>query len=169
MTAYQHISISTHDVAEALQGGTGKFEVTSPNGERCFVTRQPGHSIVSLEWAGSEPPTTPPHARSSSADRDGGSFQEISGCLVLLGDPKEQPGSESSRAFNFPRDRPGARGDLAKFTPARGVRFFRLRQAAKVGRHLCPLLIGPLSKRPASGRRSWQTDDSGSRLSLRHE
>jgi hypothetical protein len=48
-------SISTYDVAEALQGETGKFEVTSPNGERYFVTCQPGHSIVSLEWAGSEP------------------------------------------------------------------------------------------------------------------
>src|ERR1700745_761895 len=48
-------SISTYDVAEALQGETGKFEVTSPNGERYFVTCQPGHSIISLEWAGSEP------------------------------------------------------------------------------------------------------------------
>ncbi|HUO25255.1 MAG TPA: hypothetical protein VMU61_06285 [Candidatus Aquilonibacter sp.] len=47
-------SISTYDVAEALQGETGKFEVISPNGERYFVTCQPGHSISSLEWAGSE-------------------------------------------------------------------------------------------------------------------
>ena len=52
-------SISTYDVAEALQGETGKFEVTSPNGERYFVTCQPGHSIVSLEWAGSEPNLQP--------------------------------------------------------------------------------------------------------------
>ena len=52
-------SISTYDVAEALQGETGKFEVTSPNGERYFVTCQPGHSIVSLEWAGSEPNRQP--------------------------------------------------------------------------------------------------------------
>ena len=44
-------SITTYDVAEALQGETGKFEVTSPNGERYFVTTQPGHSIISLEWA----------------------------------------------------------------------------------------------------------------------
>ena len=42
-------SISTYDVAEALQGETGKFEVTSPNGERYFVTTQPGHSIISLD------------------------------------------------------------------------------------------------------------------------
>jgi hypothetical protein len=41
-------SISTYDVAEALQSGTGKFEVTSPNGQRCFVTCQPGHSLTSL-------------------------------------------------------------------------------------------------------------------------
>ena len=47
-------SISTYDVAEALQGETGKFEVTSPSGERYFVTCQPGHSIVSLESAASE-------------------------------------------------------------------------------------------------------------------
>jgi hypothetical protein len=52
-------SISTYDVAEALQGENGKFEVTSPNGERYFVTCQPGHSIVSLEWAGSEPNLQP--------------------------------------------------------------------------------------------------------------
>jgi hypothetical protein len=38
-------SITTYDVAEALQGETGKFEVTSPNGERYFVTCQPGHSL----------------------------------------------------------------------------------------------------------------------------
>ena len=47
-------SISTYDVAEALQGEIGKFEVTSPNGERYFVTCQAGHSIVSLEAAASE-------------------------------------------------------------------------------------------------------------------
>jgi hypothetical protein len=52
-------SISTYDVAEALQGESGKFEVTSPNGERYFVTTQPGHSIISLEWAGSEPNLQP--------------------------------------------------------------------------------------------------------------
>ena len=38
---------------------TGKFEVTSPNGERYFVTTQPGHSIISLEWAGTEPNLQP--------------------------------------------------------------------------------------------------------------
>jgi len=52
-------TITTYDVAEALQGETGKFEVTSPNGERYFVTCQPGHSIASLEWAGSEPNLQP--------------------------------------------------------------------------------------------------------------
>jgi hypothetical protein len=47
-------SISTYDVAEALQGETGKFEVTSPNGERYFVTCQPGHSPGTplLAWSG---------------------------------------------------------------------------------------------------------------------
>jgi hypothetical protein len=47
-------TISTYDVAEALQGEIGKFEVTSPSGERYFVTCQSGHSIVSLEAAASE-------------------------------------------------------------------------------------------------------------------
>jgi hypothetical protein len=47
-------SITTYDIAEALQGETGKFEVTSPSGERYFVTVQAGHSITSLEWAGAE-------------------------------------------------------------------------------------------------------------------
>lgn len=52
-------SISTYDIAEALQGESGKFEVTSPNGERYFVTCMPGHSISSIEWAGSEPNLQP--------------------------------------------------------------------------------------------------------------
>jgi hypothetical protein len=60
-------SISTYDVAEALQGETGKFDVTSPNGERYFVTCQPGHSIISLEWAGSEPNPSTRVARSGQA------------------------------------------------------------------------------------------------------
>jgi hypothetical protein len=60
-------SISTYDVADALQGETGKFEVTSPNGERYFVTCQPGHSIISLEWAGSEPNPSTRFARSGQA------------------------------------------------------------------------------------------------------
>ncbi len=47
-------SLTTYDIAEALQGESGKFEVISPNGERYFVTCHPGHSIVSMEWAGSE-------------------------------------------------------------------------------------------------------------------
>ncbi|MBZ5613796.1 MAG: hypothetical protein LAO23_07295 [Acidobacteriia bacterium] len=52
-------SITTYDIAEALQGEQGKFEVTSPTGERYFVTCQPGHSISSIEWAGNEPNLQP--------------------------------------------------------------------------------------------------------------
>ncbi len=51
--------ITTYDIAEALQGESGKFEVTSPNGERYFVTCHPGHSISSMEWAGNEPNQQP--------------------------------------------------------------------------------------------------------------
>jgi hypothetical protein len=47
-------SITTYDIAEALQGEQGKFEVTSPTGERYFVTCQPAHSITSIEWVGNE-------------------------------------------------------------------------------------------------------------------
>ncbi len=52
-------SITTYDIAEALQGENGKFEVTSPTGERYIVTAQPGQSITSLEWAGNETNTQP--------------------------------------------------------------------------------------------------------------
>jgi len=52
-------SITTYDLAQALQVEPGKFEVTSPSGERFFVTCQPGHSITNLEWAGSEPNLQP--------------------------------------------------------------------------------------------------------------
>jgi hypothetical protein len=50
-------SITTYDIAEALQREQGKFEVTSPTGERYFVTCQPGHSISSITWA--TPKTSP--------------------------------------------------------------------------------------------------------------
>lgn len=52
-------SITTYDIAEALQGEQGKFEVTSPTGERYIVTAQPGQSITSLECAGNEPNNQP--------------------------------------------------------------------------------------------------------------
>ena len=52
-------TIMTYDVAEALQGESGTFEVISPNGERYFVTHQPGDSISSLEWGGNEPNIQP--------------------------------------------------------------------------------------------------------------
>jgi len=45
------VTVTTRDLAEALQGETGKFEITSPNGERYFVRCQTGQSMVSLEWA----------------------------------------------------------------------------------------------------------------------
>jgi hypothetical protein len=89
-------SISTYDVAEALQGETGKFEVTSPNGERYFVTTQPGHSIISLEWAGSEPNLQLPRAQSSTTHRDGGSLQEIRGCLALFDSPRNELGPDQA-------------------------------------------------------------------------
>jgi hypothetical protein len=45
-------TIATYDVALALRGESGKFEVTSPTGETFHVTCQPNHSISNLEWSG---------------------------------------------------------------------------------------------------------------------
>lgn len=44
--------IATYDVAMALRGETGKFDVTSPAGEIYHVTCKADHSIASLEWSG---------------------------------------------------------------------------------------------------------------------
>jgi hypothetical protein len=97
-------SISTYDVAEALQGETGKFEVTSPTGERYFVTCQPGHSIVSLEWAGSEPNLQPFLVRKAT-HHDGGSHKEIRGCLAFLASPRTKPGPDQAGLFNVDKVR----------------------------------------------------------------
>jgi hypothetical protein len=45
-------TIATYDVALALRGEHGKFDVTSPTGEVYHVTCEPNHSIANLEWAG---------------------------------------------------------------------------------------------------------------------
>lgn len=41
-------TIRTFDLAEALRGESGKFEVTTPTGTRLVVTALPGHSIANL-------------------------------------------------------------------------------------------------------------------------
>ena len=45
-------TIATYDVALALRGESGKFDVTSPTGDIYHVTCAPNHSISNLEWAG---------------------------------------------------------------------------------------------------------------------
>lgn len=45
-------TIATYDVALALRGESGKFEVTSPTGEIFHVTSKPDYSISNLEWSG---------------------------------------------------------------------------------------------------------------------
>jgi len=45
-------TIATYDVALALRGESGKFEVTCPTGEAFHVTCKPNHSIANLEWSG---------------------------------------------------------------------------------------------------------------------
>jgi hypothetical protein len=45
-------TIATYDVALALRGESGKFDVTSPTGEIYQVTCKLGHSITNLQWSG---------------------------------------------------------------------------------------------------------------------
>jgi len=47
-------TIATYDVALALRGESGKFEVTSPGGEIFHLTCKPNHAIASFEWSGSK-------------------------------------------------------------------------------------------------------------------
>jgi len=41
-------TVRAYDVAEALRGEVGKFEVVTPQGTRLIVTALPGHSITNL-------------------------------------------------------------------------------------------------------------------------
>jgi hypothetical protein len=45
-------TIATYDVALALRGESGKFDVTSPTGEIYHVTCKSGHSITNLQCSG---------------------------------------------------------------------------------------------------------------------
>jgi hypothetical protein len=45
-------TIATYDVAMALRGESGKFDITSPTGEIFHVTCKPVPIISSLEWSG---------------------------------------------------------------------------------------------------------------------
>jgi hypothetical protein len=45
-------TIATYDVAMALRGESGKFDITSPTGEIFHVTCRPVPMISSLEWSG---------------------------------------------------------------------------------------------------------------------
>jgi hypothetical protein len=52
-------TIATYDVALALRGESGKFEVKSPAGETFQVTCKPNHSITNFEWSGSKAEAQP--------------------------------------------------------------------------------------------------------------
>jgi len=45
-------TIATYDLALALRGESGKFEVASPTGEIYHVTCKSGHCITNLQWSG---------------------------------------------------------------------------------------------------------------------
>lgn len=47
-------TIAAYDIAQALRGECGKFEVTSPTGEVYHVTCRSNHSISNLEWSGNK-------------------------------------------------------------------------------------------------------------------
>ena len=44
-------TIRAYDVAEALRGESGKFEVVTSQGTRLIITALPGHSIANLRVA----------------------------------------------------------------------------------------------------------------------
>jgi len=45
-------TIATYDVAAALRGESGKFEIISPNGDIHHINCKPNDSISNLEWSG---------------------------------------------------------------------------------------------------------------------
>jgi hypothetical protein len=49
-------TIRAYDLAEALRGESGKFEVMTPQGARLMVTAIPGHSIANLRISGETGP-----------------------------------------------------------------------------------------------------------------
>jgi hypothetical protein len=44
-------TVRAYDLAEALRGESGKFEVVTSQGTRMMVTALPGHSIANLRFA----------------------------------------------------------------------------------------------------------------------
>jgi hypothetical protein len=52
-------TIATYDVALALRGESGKFDVTSPTGDMYHLTCTPNHSITNLRWSGNGMPPQP--------------------------------------------------------------------------------------------------------------
>ena len=44
-------TVRAYDLAEALRGESGKFEVVTAQGTRLIVTAMPGHSIANLRIA----------------------------------------------------------------------------------------------------------------------
>ncbi len=49
-------TIRAYDLAEALRGESGKFEVVTSQGARLIVTSLPGHSIANLRISGETGP-----------------------------------------------------------------------------------------------------------------
>jgi hypothetical protein len=49
-------TIRAYDLAEALRGESGKFEVVTSQGARLTVTALPGHSIANLRISGETGP-----------------------------------------------------------------------------------------------------------------
>ena len=103
--------IATYDVALALRGESGKFDVTSPTGEIYHVTCKSGHSITNLQWSGDGANPQPFVIRkvaepvSSAPETTGSNFAETSSqpplakAPFLIGSEEDDLLSEKSPAM----------------------------------------------------------------------
>ena len=115
-------TIATYDVALALRGESGKFDVTSPSGEIYHVACNPNHSITNLQWSGSGANPQPFLIRkvaepvSSVPERTGVNLTET----PTQTSPVKTPfliGAEENAARSAPRDRQDALPEVSQAHP----------------------------------------------------
>jgi hypothetical protein len=115
-------TIATYDVALALRGESGKFDVTSPTGDTYHILCTPNHSITNLQWSGNGANPQPFLIRkvaepvSSAPARTGTNLTETPTQIGTAKTPfllsAEDNGSRSER-----RDRPDAVPELPQADP----------------------------------------------------
>jgi hypothetical protein len=47
-------SINTYDPGVALEGEIGTFQVSTPGGEKLYITCKPGDALASIQWGEGE-------------------------------------------------------------------------------------------------------------------